>query len=257
MQAARHTTHCRRSGRARQLRIGPGSEGSSWSRRLSNGRGSRREGLGDPLDVFLTTACRYLRDTINSPPSTTGEIKASQCDTCPVRYLTVVRHAKAVPSKSHASDFDRRLSGRGQRQCDELRAWAVDGSALGAFGPTTAIVSSAARTRETFRRAFEDTPFVLSVSYTSAIYNGQRDVTADDVVTELAAVDPLTTSLLIVGHNPTVHELVASLALSVPGILAERGYPLGGVFVFELPDAQPLGLSRYAMVAQFIPSRGD
>lgn len=172
-----------------------------------------------------------------------------------MRYLTVVRHAKAVPGEHGVSDYERRLSGRGRRECEQLRAWALDEAALGAFGPTTALVSSAARTRETFRRAFEQTPFVSSVSYSDLIYNGRREVTAEDLLIDLAAIDPVTTSLLVVAHNPTVHELVESLAQTVPDVLNHRGYPLGGAFVLELLDDEPIGLSRYAVVAQFVPDR--
>lgn len=170
-----------------------------------------------------------------------------------MRYLTVVRHAKARPAEPGASDYDRPLSGRGRRQCAELREWAVDPRALGSFGPVTALVSSAARTRETFERSFADTDFVAAVHYSELIYNGRRDVSAEDLLIDLSSVDPVTTSLLVVAHNPTVHELVASLARDVPEELTQRGYPLGGAYVFELREDQPIGLARYPMVAKFIP----
>lgn len=179
--------------------------------------------------------------------------RLSYCQTEDVRYLTIVRHAKATPGESGESDYDRRLSAKGQRQCDELRAWALDDSQLGCFGPVTALVSSAKRTRETFQRAFEGTPFVSAVSYSDLIYNGRRPVSGEDLLVDVASIDPVTTSLLVVAHNPTVHDLVATLAVHVPESLRDGGYPLGGAFVFELRDDQPVGLARYALAAQFIP----
>jgi phosphohistidine phosphatase len=176
-----------------------------------------------------------------------------RCQTGTVRYLIIVRHAKASPAEHGTSDFERRLSGRGKRQCQELRVWAEDVEALGAYGPTTALVSSAARTRETFRRAFEGTALVSSVSFSDLIYNGRREVTAEDLLIDVAAIDPVTTSLLVVAHNPTVHELVESLAQEVPDVLTSRGYPLGGAFVLQLRDGEQIGLGRYPVVAQFIP----
>ena len=170
-----------------------------------------------------------------------------------MRYLVIVRHAKASRAAPGESDFDRHLSGRGRRQCEVLRTWASDVNSLGAYGPVTALVSAAQRTRETFHRAFEGSGFVSSVSFSDLIYNGQRSVGAEDVLIDLAAIDPVTTSLLVVAHNPTVHELVASLAHEVPDVLGEREYPLGGAFVLALRDDQPIGLSRYPLVAQFIP----
>ena len=76
----------------------------------------------------------------------------SSMKTVAVRYLTIVRHAKAEKAARRRKRFrSRTLNGRGRRQCEQLRAWASDESELGRFGPTTALVSAAARTSETFR----------------------------------------------------------------------------------------------------------
>ena len=170
-----------------------------------------------------------------------------------VRYLTIVRHAKATPAEPGESDYDRSLNKRGRAQCEQLRDWATDANGLGRFGPTTALVSAAARTRETYRRAFDGTAFVERVEYSDLIYNGRRDVSAEDLLIDLAAIDPVTTSLLVVGHNPTVHELVLTLAVTAPNVLVTRNYPLGGAFVLALRDDRPVGLERYEVVASYVP----
>ena len=170
-----------------------------------------------------------------------------------MRYLTVVRHAKSSPAGPGESDYDRTLAKRGRRECEELREWACDPDGLARFGPSTALVSAAARTRETFRRAFEGTAFVEGVEYSERIYNGRRDVTAEDLLIELASIDPVTSSLLVVGHNPTVLELVLSLCRVVPGALRDERYPLGGAFVLELPDTGQIGRARYDVVASYVP----
>ncbi len=170
-----------------------------------------------------------------------------------VRYLTVVRHAKAVPAIPGGRDIDRVLAERGRDQCAALRAWASDPNSLGAYGPTTALVSSAARTRETFALAFDGTDFVAHHEFSDLIYNGTRDVSAEDVLIDLAAIDPVTTSLLVVAHNPTVLELVLSLARSAPKDLRHGHYPLAGAFVLLLPDDRPVGLAHYDVVEHFVP----
>lgn len=170
-----------------------------------------------------------------------------------MRYLTVVRHAKSSPAKPGESDFARTLNKRGRDECEKLHAWASDAKELGRFGPTTALVSSAARTRETFRRAFHGTPFVQHCEFSELIYNGRRDVTAEDLLIDLASIDPVTTSLLVVGHNPTVHEVLIALAKELPKSLQGDHYPLGGAYVLELPDDRPVGLERYEVVASYIP----
>jgi phosphohistidine phosphatase len=171
---------------------------------------------------------------------------------CGVRYLTIVRHAKTSAAGPGESDFVRTLNKRGREECEKLREWAIDPKELGQFGPTTALVSSAARTRETFRRAFHGTPFVAHCEFSELIYNGVRDVSAEDVLIDLAAIDPVTTSLLVVAHNPTVHELMFTLAKELPKVLRSN-YPLGGAFVLELPDDRQVGLERYDVVASFVP----
>jgi phosphohistidine phosphatase len=173
-------------------------------------------------------------------------------ETGAVRYLTIVRHAKAERGAPGQNDFDRHLNDRGRRQCEALRAWAKSKKELGRYGPTTALVSAAARTRETFERAFDDTPFVKSREFSELIYNGARDVSADDVLIDLAAIDPVTTSLLVVGHNPTVLELLWTLVEELPPELRE-GYPLAGAYVLALPDDQQVGRGPYSLVDRYVP----
>ncbi len=169
-----------------------------------------------------------------------------------MRFLTVVRHAKAVPAEGGVNDFDRVLTEKGRAQAEILRQWACDPETLGAYGPATALVSAAARTRETYALAFAGTPFVHAVETSELIYNGRRDVSAHDVLVELAAIDPVSESLLVVAHNPTVYDLVTLLSKSDVEELAEGKYPLCGAFVFRLKD-EPVGLRRYELVDRFIP----
>jgi phosphohistidine phosphatase len=169
-----------------------------------------------------------------------------------VRYLTIVRHAKAEKAAPDQRDKERELNARGRRQCEQLRAWASDPHELGRFGPTTALVSAAARTKETFQLAFDGTSFVTSHVESDLIYNGLHDVSAEDVLIDLAAIDPVTTSLLVVGHNPTVLELLARLVRDLPRPLRES-YPLAGAFVVALPDDQQVGLGPYELVARYVP----
>jgi len=170
-----------------------------------------------------------------------------------VRYLTIVRHAEATPAASGVTDFDRALSPRGRVQCNELRAWAEDLESLGRYGPTTALVSAAARTAETFERAFKGTAFVHRVEFSRTIYNGRRDVSPEDLLFELVAIDPVTTSLMVVAHNPTVLELMFELAAELPHSLRKAHYWLAGAYVVALPDDQPVGARRCEVVASFLP----
>ena len=170
-----------------------------------------------------------------------------------MRYLTIVRHAEAEDAAPSGRDYDRALSKRGRRQCEELRSLVNDPNELGRFGPVSALVSGAQRTRETFTRAFGETDFVAHVDFSDLIYNGHRAISAEDVLIDLAAIDPVTTSLLVVGHNPTLAELVSVLARNVPAPLSPGHLPKAAVVVLALDEDRPIGLSRYDAVAAYRP----
>jgi len=170
-----------------------------------------------------------------------------------VRYLTVVRHAESSPAVKGQSDFERALSARGRAQCAQLRESAANPDELGSFGPVTALVSSAFRTVETFTRAFEGLDFVAAMHTSDLIYNGKRDVTGEDLLIDLAAIDPVTTSLLVIGHNPTVLELMSALSLRAPGKIRRGHFPTGAAYVLALPDDRPVGLGAYEVVAKLVP----
>jgi phosphohistidine phosphatase SixA len=94
---------------------------------------------------------------------------------------------------------------------------------------------------------------VEQCEFSELIYNGRRDVSAEDLLIDLAAIDPVTTSLLVVAHNPTVHEVMITLAKDLPKSLRGDHYALGGAYVLALPDDRQVGLERYEVVASYIP----
>jgi phosphohistidine phosphatase SixA len=61
------------------------------------------------------------------------------------------------------------------------------------------------------------------------------------------------TSLLVVAHNPSVHELLVSLAVKTPKSVLRDGYPLGGAFVLALGESEQVGLGRYDLVERYVP----
>ncbi|HUY43942.1 MAG TPA: hypothetical protein VMU98_09290 [Acidimicrobiales bacterium] len=166
-----------------------------------------------------------------------------------MRYLTIVRHAKATPAVAGASDFDRALSARGVSQCAQLRAWANDPEELGRFGPSVALVSAARRTQQTFEMAFDGTALVSSVEVTDAIYNGVRDVSADALLEALARVDPLNASLTLIAHNPSVLELLWMLT----GEFAPEGFKTAGAYVVALVGEERIDRCAYESVTRYVP----
>lgn len=167
-----------------------------------------------------------------------------------MRYLTIVRHCKSTPALAGTDDYSRTLSSRGRREAQDLRGWALDSQELGRFGPVAALVSTARRTRETFELAFAATDFVADVYYSDAIYNGRRDVSGEDIVRELAAIDQGSNSLMVVAHNPSVHELVYLLARREPPELAQ-GFPVGVAVVLAWEEGHELGTGGHDVAAVY------
>ncbi|WP_036326708.1 SixA phosphatase family protein [Microbispora sp. ATCC PTA-5024] len=130
------------------------------------------------------------------------------------RTLVVVRHAKAGHEPG-LSDPERPLTGRGERDAREA------GEHIRKLRPALVLASPSVRTRRTAELLGLDAPVEI-----------ERDIYEafpDDLLGLLRRTDPGVGSLVLVGHNPGVHELVASLT-------GERvdGFPPGAFAVIEL-----------------------
>ena len=112
--------------------------------------------------------------------------------------LIVLRHAKAADGVGMA-DADRPLTARGRRDA------AAAGEHLRDLGlaPRLVLCSPAVRTRQTLAALRLDGD--LAVSYEQRIYQNDVDLLFDLI----RAADA--ESLLVIGHNPALHQLVADL----------------------------------------------
>jgi phosphohistidine phosphatase len=117
------------------------------------------------------------------------------------RVLVIVRHAKAEPSG--ATDHERRLTDAGRADAGEAGGW------LAGFGvaPDRALVSSAARTRDTWESLAEGAAYDLEPEYDDSLYAAGPE-TALDLLRETS--DEVAT-LLVIGHNPTMAFLAQML----------------------------------------------
>ncbi|PSK99434.1 phosphohistidine phosphatase [Murinocardiopsis flavida] len=117
------------------------------------------------------------------------------------RRLVVLRHAQAELGVGRP-DHERALTGTGRSQAAEA------GASLARAGlvPDHVICSSARRTRQTLDLALGELPATPSVDYSDAAYSAG----VDDIFALVSAVDPDVSTLLVVGHNPTVAQLAAA-----------------------------------------------
>ncbi|WP_308169549.1 SixA phosphatase family protein [Acrocarpospora catenulata] len=132
-----------------------------------------------------------------------------------MKTLIVVRHAKAEHTAG-VLDFDRSLTNRGQRNAREA------GELLAPFDPDLILASSSRRTRETAELLGLAAPLELDRD----IYEAY----ADELLGLIRQVAPEVGTLVLVGHNPSVHELVLGLTGAQvdtfpPGAYAVIGVP--------------------------------
>lgn len=129
-----------------------------------------------------------------------------------MRRLILFRHAKADPRGPGEADFDRPLAPRGREDA------AIVSRALAARGvaPDLALISPARRTTETWiaaRDAFPQTKAELA----PALYDGAPEAIRDAID---AAADRCDT-LIVVGHNPGLHEVAVELLIDAAASAAE------------------------------------
>ena len=121
--------------------------------------------------------------------------------------LILIRHGEAVEATSESKDHGRVLTPKGQRQARSI------GAQLAAAGhqPTLALVSDAARTKETWRGVVDGAGSALAqtaLEFQRIIYSGEvkqllQLVGKVDAAKHHAAV--------LVGHNPGISEVAGDL----------------------------------------------
>ncbi|MCP2340346.1 SixA phosphatase family protein [Actinomadura rupiterrae] len=140
--------------------------------------------------------------------------------------LIVLRHAKAEDGFGKA-DADRELTARGRRDAAAAGDWLrTHGHAPGQDDlPGLVLCSPAVRTRQTVAELGLDT----AVRYEPLIYGND----AEELLGLVREVGDEVAAVLLVGHNPSVHQLVHDL---VPNA-APPGFPTCALAIIAVPDA--------------------
>lgn len=165
-----------------------------------------------------------------------------------MKRLILLRHAKAA-GRTAGPDRDRVLAAEGRREVEAVARHLAEA----ALRPDLALVSSAARTRETWLLSgLGDAP----VRYEDSIY----DAPADTLLGLVRSADPSVETLMIVGHNPAVEELAAELVQT--GTEREldavrQGLPTAALVTIDFDAGEWRGVSPRTgrLVGFFAPSR--
>lgn len=110
----------------------------------------------------------------------------------------LLRHAKSDWSVAGQTDHQRGLAPRGEIAAPLMGRY----MASEALVPDYAIVSTAIRTRETWRLVAEAFPQKPPVTYEQRIYEAEPEA----IIAGIADAPSSAKTLLVVGHNPGFHE---------------------------------------------------
>jgi phosphohistidine phosphatase len=149
-----------------------------------------------------------------------------------MRRLMLLRHAKTEHDAPSGRDQDRRLDNRGRHDAAEIGGW------IGRHPPFPGLVlvSPAIRAHQTWEIAWEcmkDLAPEPQVELMPELYGADTSQLLQ-VIREASVSDPR--RLMLVGHNPGMHEL--ALALAGSGDAAGRhaladNLPTSGLVVFD------------------------
>jgi phosphohistidine phosphatase len=146
-----------------------------------------------------------------------------------MKTLHLLRHAKSSWADPGADDHARPLNKRGRRAA-ELIAGHV--AAL-PEPPELILASDSARTRETLQAIAEALPRPARVLIERELYLAP----CERLLARLRRVDEATASILLIAHNPGLHELALRLAAGQPRAAQRFGkFPTAALASFAVSD---------------------
>ena len=156
-----------------------------------------------------------------------------------MRQLLILRHAKSSWDEASLADRDRPLNARGRRSVATMRKAMRD---LG-LQPDIVLVSTARRTLETMDllEPWDETPLIEPM-------DGLYLASVPQLLATLHEVAETARAVMIIGHNPGLHELALMLVGSrlledhetvhhEPLRALSQGFPTGALAEFVVPGA--------------------
>lgn len=147
-----------------------------------------------------------------------------------VKRLALLRHAKASWELAGQLDFERGLTERGVADCALVRELI----AAKQIAPQLVLCSGARRARETLEQVAEALPPDATVTYDDAIYRADTR----GLFEVLEGVGDEYDRVLLVGHNPSIHDFAVELAGGDEPIDELAGsFPTAALAEFEFEGA--------------------
>ena len=164
--------------------------------------------------------------------------------------LFVLRHAKSSWNNSFLADHDRPLAPRGEHAATALA------NHVATIDPPPALVlcSTARRAQDTLAPVRARLPENTTVLIEDGLYGAS----APDIVDRLREVPEDTPSVLVVGHNPGLEDLVCGLGREGdPGLIARvhAKFPTGAFATLTIPGPwKSLGSDPATLDAFVVPA---
>ncbi|MDE5461855.1 histidine phosphatase family protein [Bradyrhizobium sp. CSS354] len=170
-----------------------------------------------------------------------------------MRRLLLLRHAKTETDAPSGRDQDRRLDDRGRRDAAQLGDWIATHPPF----PETVLVSHAVRARQTWDIAWEamkDRVAAPQVEILPELYGADPAQILETIRTATVPADPK--QLLLIGHNPGMHEVALMLTGGGDPAAAKAladNLPTAGlaIFDFDVKDWADVAYRRGKLV-QFV-----
>ncbi|GAA4893256.1 SixA phosphatase family protein [Streptomyces coeruleoprunus] len=167
-----------------------------------------------------------------------------------LRRLVVVRHAKSA-RPAGVGDHDRPLNKRGLRDAPAVGAWLRDAGCV----PDLVLCSTAVRASRTWELAAAQLPAPPAVRHERRLYG----TPATDLLDVVRRTPDAVRTLLLVGHNPAVQELVLLLASEALGDALERArdkFPTSAIAVLAGQGSWPATGPGGALLTDLAVPRG-
>lgn len=146
--------------------------------------------------------------------------------------LLLLRHAKSSHGHADQIDFGRPLAGRGRRDASEMAA-RMRGQGL---IPQRIICSSALRTKQTLLRTLPELlpamPRNAEILFRQVLYEGG----SKDYLGAIRTLGDDASPLMLLGHNPSIHECAMALTGKTNSAL-EEGFPTSALAVIDFDIA--------------------
>jgi len=149
-----------------------------------------------------------------------------------MKKLYILRHAKAGKSnKKILDDHERPLTRKGLNSCKLIAAYLRENKEK----PEVVICSTALRTRKTFENVFKDYLPKLKAEFEPRLYLASTA----DIFSLVNETDDAVKSLMVIGHNPSLHEFSLQLMGEGERPLVRKlkdCFPPGALAIYEIAE---------------------